>query len=93
MAISLGYGVSQGTAHRGKSFADVTENAPDEDWFAAGIDAARKAPTAINQQKFVFTVKDGEPFARARGFGPCLQVDLGIAACHFEAASGRAVRH
>ena len=41
----------------------------------------------------LFSVRDGEPFVRVRGIGPYHQVDLGIAACHFEAASGRAVRH
>lgn len=93
MVIALGYGASQGTPHRGRSFTEVTENAPDESWFAAGVDAALKAPTAVNQQRFLFTMRDGEPFVRARGIGPYLQVDQGIAACHFEAASGRAVRH
>ena len=93
MVIALGCGKSQGTAHRSKSFSDVTENAPDENWFAAGVSAALKAPTAVNQQKFVFSVRDGEPFVRARGIGACLMVDLGIAAYHFEAASGRKVRH
>ena len=93
MVIALGYGKTQGAPRRSKSFADVTENAPDETWFADGVSAALKAPTAVNQQKFVFSVRDGEPFVRTRGIGTCLKVDLGIAAYHFEAASGRAVRH
>ncbi len=93
MAISLGYGVTQGVPHRNRSVREVTENAPDEAWFAAGVEAALKAPTAMNQQKFLFSLNDGEPFARVKGRGACRTVDLGIAAYHFEAGSGRKVRH
>ena len=46
----------------------------------------------MNQQKFVFGVRDGEPIARVKGFGSLTRVDLGIAAYHFEAASGKPVR-
>ena len=93
MVISLGYGQTQGVSRKSRSAREVTENAPDEPWFALGVDAALKAPTAINQQKFLFTMKDGEPFARVKGHGSWTTVDLGIAAYHFEAASGRKVRH
>ena len=94
MAIALGYGQTQGTARRSKSAAEVTEradNAPD--WFAAGVEAALKAPTAVNQQKFVFSLDGGEPVVRVKGLGACTRVDLGIVACHFELASGHSVRH
>ena len=62
-------------------------------WFAQGIDAALKAPTAVNQQKFQFSMKNGEPFIRVKGIGSCTKVDLGIVAYHFEAASGHRVQH
>ncbi len=94
MVIALGYGATQGSAHHGKSYADVTENADAApDWFRRGVEAALKAPTAVNQQKFVFSLAGEEASVRVKGLGTCTKVDLGIAACHFEAASGRLPRH
>ena len=92
MVIALGYGETQGSARKSKTYAEVTENGTDEAWFRQGVDAALKAPTAVNQQKFVFSVRNGEPVARVKGFGSLTRVDLGIAAYHFEAASGKPVR-
>lgn len=93
MAIALGYGQTQGVQRRSKSIGDVTEGeAARPDWFTAGVEAALKAPTAVNQQKFVFSLVDGEPFVRVKGIGSCTKVDLGIVACHFELASGHKVR-
>ena len=92
MVIALGYGETQGSAHRSKTPAEVTENGADEAWFSQGIDAALKAPTAVNQQKFLFSVRGGEVTARPKGIGSLLRVDLGIVAYHFEAASGKPVR-
>ena len=93
MVIALGYGETQGKARRSKVPEDVTESGTDEDWFVKGIDAALKAPTAVNQQKFAFSIRDGEPFIRVKGIGSCTKVDLGIAACHFELVSGKTVLH
>ncbi|MBQ3705164.1 MAG: nitroreductase [Clostridia bacterium] len=93
MVIALGYGETQGTARRSKTVQDVVETGSEEPWFSKGIDAALKAPTAVNQQKFVFSLKDGEPFIRVRGLGSYTKVDLGIVGCHFEAASGHRVQH
>ena len=84
---------TQGAARKSKSKQDVTEATSDQPWFDKGIDAALKAPTAVNQQKFVFSLKDGEPFIRVRGLGSYTKVDLGIVGCHFEAASGHRVQH
>ena len=91
MVIALGYGETQGSARKSKTFGDVTENGTDEAWFRQGVEAALKAPTAVNQQKFVFGVRDGEPVAKVKGFGSLTRVDLGIAAYHFEAATGKTV--
>ena len=93
MVIALGYGQTQGVPHRGKSPAEVTEGGLPVPWFQAGVEAALKAPTAVNQQKFVISAVNGEPVIRVKGIGGCTKVDLGIAACHFEAASGRMLRH
>ena len=93
MVIALGYGENAGVPHRGKpaaAFTDTLTGKPD--WFLQGLEAARLAPTAMNQQKFRFELRDETPLIRTRGIGPCLQVDLGIAALHFEIASGRRVQ-
>ena len=91
MVIALGYGETQGKAHKSKLPADVVQDSVPL-WFDSGIEAALKAPTAMNQQKFAFFEKDGEPWIRVKGFGPYTKVDLGIVAYHFEAATGRKVR-
>ena len=93
MVIALGYGQTQGAARKSKTAQDVVDGSIDQSWFADGVEAALKAPTAVNQQKFQFGMKDREPMIRVKGIGSCTKVDLGIAACHFEAASGHRVQH
>ena len=62
MVIALGYGETQGKAHKGKSMYDVIDvKGGMPEWFVEGVDAALKAPTAVNQQKFCFI------YARRRG--------------------------
>ena len=94
MVIALGYGETQGAARKSRGYKDVVEHVDTPpDWFEAGVEAALLAPTAMNQQKFVFTLRNGEPFARVKGLGSYTKVDLGIAACHFEMATGKKVGH
>lgn len=93
MVIALGYGETQGNARKSKTPEAVTESGMDQSWFAKGIDAALKAPTAVNQQKFAFSMRNGEPFIRVKGIGSYTKVDIGIVACHFELAPGKAVQH
>ncbi len=86
--ISIGYGAKPGHAHRSKTFEQVTETDGDvPGWFRAGVEAALKAPTAINQQRFRFILKNGKVEAKAL-LGPYSKIDLGIVRYHFEAASG-----
>ena len=94
MVIALGYGETQGNARRSKAVRDVVArvDAPPR-WFTDGVEAALKAPTAVNQQKFEFSIRDGEPSARVKGLGSYTKVDLGIVCWHFEAVTGRKVRH
>lgn len=93
MVIALGFGAGQGTPHRGKTADKVTElSGPAPDWFRDGVEAALLAPTAVNQQKFCFSLEGEEPVIRVKGLGTCTRVDLGIAALHFELGSGRKVR-
>jgi len=94
MAVALGYGENQGKPHNGKSLHDVIDvQGGMPEWFTAGVESALKAPTAVNQQKFCFSLKADEPSVRVKGIGPYTKADLGIAAYHFEAAAGRKVSH
>ena len=89
--ISLGYGVTQGNAHKSKSLDQLCNCAFDmPDWFAKGMEAALLAPTAVNQQKFYITLENGKVSVRAeKGF--YTKMDLGIVKYHFEAVTGRRV--
>lgn len=90
--IALGYGTTQGVQHPMKpaeKFYDC-EGVPPT-WFMEGLQAALLAPTAINQQKFKFILRDGnkvqaKPLFSLAGY---TMVDLGIAKYHFEIAAGR----
>ena len=93
MVIALGYGETQGAVRKSKTMQDVSQGSSGQTWFEQGIAAALKAPTAINQQKFRFELKNGEPAVRVKGLGPHTKVDLGIVAYHFEAVSGKKVQH
>ena len=89
MVIALGYGATQGVPHKSKSAEAVAAgygSAPE--WFQKGVDAALLAPTAMNQQKFTFTLENGAVQAKAGG-GFYTKTDLGIAKYHFEAAAGK----
>lgn len=89
IVIALGYGKTQGTAHRSKSPESVMRSeVPVPDWFRHGIEAALLAPTAINQQKFQFTLTENQVTAKA-GTGACTKIDLGIAKYHFEIGAGK----
>ena len=91
IVIATGYGVNGGTAHKGKSFENVSktiDNVPD--WYKKGIEYALLAPTAINQQKFKFELKKvNEVSLKASGIGPCTKIDLGIVKYHFELGAGK----
>ncbi|MCR4648341.1 MAG: nitroreductase [Lachnospiraceae bacterium] len=88
--IAIGYGENQGKDHKNKPLerlckADLS-SAPD--WFKAGVDGALKAPTALNQQKFVITL-EGDEAKIINKSGAMTKLDLGIVKYNFEAASGR----
>lgn len=94
MVIALGYGETQGHDHKGKTIHDVVDvKGGMPVWFADGVKAALKAPTAVNQQKFCFSLSGEEASVRVKGIGSYAKVDLGIVAYHFEEASGRNVSH
>lgn len=89
--ISLGYGSTQGVPHKNKSVEQLCSCASTmPDWFAKGLEAAMLAPTAMNQQKFVFDLA-GEKVTAKAGKGVLTKMDLGIVKYHFEAVTGRNV--
>lgn len=86
--IALGYGATQGVAHKSKPVSSLCRTDGDMPaWFAAGMNAAILAPTAINQQKFRLTLEDNKVHAESMG-GPYASVDLGIVKHHFEIGAG-----
>ena len=92
MVIALGYGETQGNVHKSKSMYDVIDvKGGMPEWFVAGVEAALKAPTAVNQQKFCFMLENDKPSVKVKGLGTYTKVDLGIVAYHFEAATGRKI--
>lgn len=88
LVIAIGYGATQGVPHKSKSINAVSNAGENStEWFVNGVRAALLAPTAMNQQKFFFTLKDGEVTAKP-GLGFYAKVDLGIVKYHFELGSG-----
>ena len=87
------YETSAGTgtaSAKATAAAPGTAAAPPE-WVLRGIEAARLAPTAINQQKFRFSLR-GPRTVRATALFSMVgytHIDLGIAKYHFELAAGR----
>ena len=89
LVIALGYGENQGVPHKSKPFSQVADaDEPVPDWFRKGVEAALLAPTAVNQQKFHFTLRSKQVTAKA-GTGFYTRIDLGIAKYHFEQAAGK----
>lgn len=89
--IALGYGTTQGIAHKSKSVEQLCNCASDmPDWFSKGMEAVLLAPTAMNQQKFYITLENEKVSAKA-GKGFYTKMDLGIVKYHFEAVTGHEV--
>lgn len=88
IVIAIGYGTMQGAARKSKDAAAVSKAESAPEWFTKGVEAALLAPTAINQQKFLLTLR-GEKVSAKTGFGPFSKVDLGIVKYHFELGSGK----
>lgn len=89
--ITLGYGTNTGVAHKSKPIKELCKEDAYPEWFMKGMEAVSLAPTAMNQQKFLFEMKNGQVYAKAlRGFYS--KIDLGIVKYHFEAVTGHKVR-
>lgn len=89
--IALGYGTNTGVAHKSKPIKELCKEDAYPEWFMKGMEAVSLAPTAMNQQKFLFEIKNGQVYAKAlRGFYS--KIDLGIVKYHFETITGHKVR-
>lgn len=88
LVVAVGYGRTAGIPHRSKERAQVMKCETPPEWFLRGIDAALLAPTALNQQKFLFSLEGDRVTARA-GYGFFTKVDLGIVKYHFELGAGK----
>lgn len=91
LTIAIGYGVNNGRARKSKSVEDVSNVKDMPSWFIAGVEAALLAPTAVNQQKFTFSLDGDVPSVKVSANGPFVKLDLGIVKYHFELGSGRKI--
>ena len=97
--IALGYGATQGFKRKSKTIEQVSNVCNDSpEWLRNGVEAALLAPTAINQQKFSFTLLPNEQGSEVkpkviakRGFSMVgyTKMDIGIARLHFEIGAGK----
>lgn len=85
--LSLGYGKTQGVSHGVKFMGDLCKADSKPGWFLDGIKAALLAPTAMNQQKFLFTLSGNKVSTKATG-GFYSKIDLGIVKYNFEVGAG-----
>lgn len=89
--LALGYGKTQGVAHKTKTISQVSNASSDTPkWFNDGVEASLLAPTAMNQQKFKFIYDNGSVIAKS-GVGFYTKIDLGIAKCHFEIGANQKI--
>lgn len=89
-AVALGYGETQGVQHKCKSPLEICpEYSSMPGWFQKGIGLALLAPTAMNQQKYHFTLVGKDKVRATTDSGAYTKVDLGIARLHFEIGAGK----
>ena len=89
--IAIGYGETQGKPHKNTLIDFLFRLRGDmPSWFMEGMQSAMLAPTAMNKQKFRFTMLDGNK-VKAEATGRfCSGIDLGIVKLHFEIGAGNA---
>lgn len=89
--LSLGYGETQGIPHKSKPIEQLCAvDGKMPDWFKKGMESVMLAPTAMNQQKFLFSLNGEKVTVKSTG-GFYSKVDLGIVQYHFEIGSGRKI--
>lgn len=90
--IALGYGENEGVQHPVKPAERFYESeGPVPEWFLKGLEMALLAPTAVNQQKFKFILRDGNKVGAVTlpSIYGYTMVDLGIVKYHFEEGAGK----
>ena len=88
--IALGYGATQGVHHKSKTMDELAKaDGPMPDWFKSWMEAVLLAPTAVNQQKFLFTLLEDGRVSVQPGHAFYVKMDLGIAKYHFEVGAGK----
>ncbi|MDR1422950.1 MAG: nitroreductase [Coriobacteriales bacterium] len=97
LMVVMGNPAEEGRPHKSKALEQLcrvegagsasANEQPAPEWFLAGVRAAQLAPTAVNQQKFLFTLKGATVQATAPK-GMFTLVDLGIVKYHFEVGAG-----
>jgi hypothetical protein len=88
LVIAIGYGKTQGNPHKSKEKEAVMKvKGETPEWFQNGVNAALLAPTAMNQQKFLFLL-NGDKVSTKAGIGFYSKIDLGIVKYHFEIGAG-----
>ncbi|MFV0396237.1 MAG: nitroreductase family protein [Coprobacillaceae bacterium] len=87
--IASGYSDIKGFPHKNKPIEELCNiNSTSPIWFRNGVEYAMLAPTAMNQQKFFFTLQDTKVTVKpGRGF--YTKLDLGIVKYHFEIGAGK----
>ncbi len=89
LVIAFGYGKNQGVPHKDKPMEKCYQVQGDlPEWFRRGMECAMLAPTAINQQKFCFSLERPNTVRADALRGPFSKVDLGIVKYHFELGAG-----
>lgn len=87
-SIAIGYGSTKGINHKIKSFDEVSKSSDVPSWYKKGIEYALLAPTAMNQQKFMFELLDNNKVKITTKKGFFTKMDLGIAKYNFELGAG-----
>lgn len=87
--ITVGYGAEDGREHTSKAMGRLC-SCPDgmPEWFERGMELVMLAPSAVNQQKFLFVLDPDDTVRTDAGVGAFTRVDLGIARLHFELGAG-----
>lgn len=88
IVLALGYGKTQGRAHKSKEMEKLCTGADRPLWFENGMKAVMLAPTAMNQQKFLISCRGNKVTAESLG-GFYSDIDLGIVKYHFEIGAGK----
>ena len=93
LVIAVGHGKTQGFSRKTKSVEALSsvECAKAPTWFAAAMEAAQLAPTAMNNQNFKITLlSDGKTVRIDAPQSGLNVIDEGIVRCNFEIAANEA---